>query len=222
LEGRGLSNIQGVRFSPDGQYLAATGTGGMQLWTIHLATSDASAQFEPVSLPAARGEHGFLAFAPNSRYVAEARSGGVRLWDVHDRKSITVPLNLHKRWGGIAFHPDNHLLGLTTADLIEAWNCDTAQVDYKLAGLGTYKGTHIEVSPDGKHLATNAPSNALLLFDLAHPEYLFEVGQESPAIWDLDWSPDGHRVALGLSDGGVVMWDLGAVRKQLEELGLGW
>jgi hypothetical protein len=33
------------------------------------------------------------------------------------------------------------------------------------------------------------------------------------------WSPDGARLALGLADGGVIIWDTEQVRGRLAEFG---
>ena len=38
---------------------------------------------------------------------------------------------------------------------------------------------------------------------------------ESSEVWDLAWSPDGSRLAIGLSDGGVVVWNVRQVRAEL-------
>ena len=41
-------------------------------------------------------------------------------------------------------------------------------------------------------------------------------------VWCLAWSPDRQRLAVGFSDGGLVIWNLPEIRSQLRELGLDW
>ncbi len=41
-------------------------------------------------------------------------------------------------------------------------------------------------------------------------------------IWSLAWDPGGRRLALGLADGGLVIWNLPEVRAHLARLGLDW
>jgi WD40 repeat protein len=43
---------------------------------------------------------------------------------------------------------------------------------------------------------------------------------ETGDVWSLAWSPDGRRLAVGLSDGGLAVWDLDEVRARLAEFGL--
>ncbi len=51
---------------------------------------------------------------------------------------------------------------------------------------------------------------------------LFTLPSERSPIKSVSWSPDGKRIAVGLSDGGVSIWDMESVKKQLTEIGLGW
>ena len=82
-------------------------------------------------------------------------------------------------------------------------------------------------------------ANLELLQDFAIPrdETRLAVGGPSITVWDLrtrrlhavlppdpsptntfDLSPDGTRVAVGLTDGSVVLWDLAVIQRQLEGL----
>jgi hypothetical protein len=65
-----------------------------------------------------------------------------------------------------------------------------------------------------------------LTFDMAgrrliagHADGTIRVEERSP-IWSLAWSPDARRLAVGLSDGGLVVWDLHQVEEQLAKHGL--
>jgi WD40 repeat protein len=49
---------------------------------------------------------------------------------------------------------------------------------------------------------------------------LYSFRPEQSEVWSLDWSSDGDRLAVGLSDGGLVVWDLPTVEAELARIGL--
>jgi WD40 repeat protein len=81
-------------------------------------------------------------------------------------------------------------------------------------------GPDIAVTPDFRWLATRASGNRALVYDLRADREVMTLPPESAEIYWADWSPDGQRLALGLSDGGVVIWDIKRVRAQLSDLGV--
>ena len=48
----------------------------------------------------------------------------------------------------------------------------------------------------------------------------FTFREERSSIWSLAWGRDARRLAVGLSDGGLVVWDLDEVRTRLTTIGL--
>jgi WD40 repeat protein len=75
-------------------------------------------------------------------------------------------------------------------------------------------------SPDGVRLALAAPASQISVYDLAADRELLRLPSESAEIWTLSWDRTGTRLALGLSDGTVVLWDIARVRSALSELGI--
>ena len=51
---------------------------------------------------------------------------------------------------------------------------------------------------------------------------VFSLPQESGPIWSLAWSPDGERLAVGLADGGLAIWNVRRIQAQLAQIGLAW
>src|SRR5262249_56285822 len=45
------------------------------------------------------------------------------------------------------------------------------------------------------------------------------LAPEGGDVWCLAWAPDGSKLAVGLSDGRVAVWDLEQVRARLAEFG---
>jgi WD40 repeat protein len=79
------------------------------------------------------------------------------------------------------------------------------------------KAYHMAVSGDDRWIATTTSANQVIVYDRRIAEPVLTLPPESSEIWGLAWSPDGSRVAVGLSDGGVVVWNLEQVRAQLAE-----
>jgi WD40 repeat protein len=77
------------------------------------------------------------------------------------------------------------------------------------------------LSPDGRRLLTLGAGNPIL-WDTATGTKLISLRPEQSAPWNASFSPDGRAVALGLPDGGIVLWDLEKVREQVAAIGLNW
>src|SRR5207248_2738755 len=74
--------------------------------------------------------------------------------------------------------------------------------------------------PDARWVATSTPNHEVLVRQLRGPAPPLTLPAESSDVWCSDWAPDGRRLAVGLSDGGVAVWDLEQVRARLAEFGI--
>src|SRR5262249_15283665 len=79
------------------------------------------------------------------------------------------------------------------------------------------KARHPALDRGGRWVATPSPSWEVVLHDVRADLTRPTEGSE---IWSLAWAPDGTRLAVGLSDGGLAVWDLEQVRVRLAEFGL--
>ncbi|HKZ53935.1 MAG TPA: WD40 repeat domain-containing protein [Anaerolineales bacterium] len=82
----------------------------------------------------------------------------------------------------------------------------------QIARLGRGRANDVAYSPDGGTLAV-AGSLGVWLFDPqdGEPIHLFETTGD---VWCAAWSPDGERLAGGMHDGRVVIWNV-AERREL-------
>ena len=71
----------------------------------------------------------------------------------------------------------------------------------------------------GRWVAAAAPGHGVAIYDLEENQEWLTLPPESSDVWSLAWSPDCTRVAVGLSDGSVAIWNLEEVRARLAELG---
>jgi WD40 repeat protein len=78
------------------------------------------------------------------------------------------------------------------------------------------------ISPSGRWFTGESTPGGVTLWDLGRRELDFSLREEGSTVWSHAWSADERWLAIGLSDGGLCVWDLCKVQSQLNELGLGW
>jgi WD40 repeat protein len=143
----------------------------------------------------------------------------VCLWDLANGREI--PYNappLVFGWHNLAFFPDSdHLSFGVATGMVETWDTRAAR---RVSSFG--HAGHLASSPDGQWLATEAEPSTATLWSSKTGSQVFSLPQESGPIWSLGWSPDGERLALGLADGGLEIWNVPKIQDQLARIGLAW
>jgi WD40 repeat protein len=76
------------------------------------------------------------------------------------------------------------------------------------------------VTASGRWVATAEHGKGLTIYDLLADRKWLQLPPDDSDIWGLAWSTDGARLAVGLSDGGVAIWELEEVRASLAKLGI--
>jgi WD40 repeat protein len=104
----------------------------------------------------------------------------------------------------------------------EVWDTASGTQVFSLGGDGAFVSPTSSVSPGGRWFAGESTPAGVALWDLGRRDLAFSVREERSPVWSHAWSPDERRLALGLSDGGLCVWDLREVLSRLDELGLGW
>jgi WD40 repeat protein len=106
---------------------------------------------------------------------------------------------------------------------MEVWDATTGQVTTNFGKTELLRGAsiHTALSPDGAWLAVGG-SKAVTVWDLNKRELVLTLPEERGTVWSLAWSPDKNLLAVGSSDGGLVLWDLPRIKAELSGIGLGW
>lgn len=213
----------GVAFSPDGKTLAACGN-GLTLW--HVAQGERGAEAAPrlsfqrlVHLPGHRSL--YLCISPNGKLLAWVDlDRSVCLWDLERRHEIPfLGPSLLFGWHSLTFYPTSDQLTLNAANgMAETWDTRTAR---RISSLGPAV-LHIAGSPDGRWLATQADPLTVTLWSSKTGSQVFSLPKTSGPIWSLTWSPDGERLAVGLADGSLEIWNVPKIQAQLSQIGLAW
>jgi WD40 repeat protein/tetratricopeptide (TPR) repeat protein len=200
-----------LEFESRGRYLVAGGGGGVAAW----ARSMGDRVFEPepfLRLP----WHGVydLAIHPNgSELVFLDNSGRLSAFDLaHASGPWLLPVIAGVQPRVLHFDAaGRELVHLTAESTIGTWQWQSAAREPP-SGQKAY---HLAVSGDEQWIATTSSRSQVIVYDRRSPEPVLTLPPESSEIWGLSWSPDGSRVAVGLSDGGVVVWNVQQVRAEL-------
>ena len=214
--------VYGVAFSPDSKSFAACGH-GLTIWRLAEAEQGAGdaprSSFQRVAhLPGQRSW--YLCISPDSKLLAWVdQRHSVCLWDLENGREVPFlgpPLEFG--WHNLAFYPDSvHLTFGTARGMVETWEARSAR---RVSSFG--RAGHQAASPNGLWLATEADPSTVTLWSSQTGSQVFSLPPESGPIWSLGWSPDGERLAVGLADGGLAIWNLSKIQAQLAQIGVAW
>ena len=215
------SGIDGLAFGRGADLgLLATSGRGLRIWWVR-RTDKARPSLRPIAeCPGFRCLH--VALSPDGTRAAYVDSDyGIKLWDVaQDRELPFSGPRLLFGWHSLAFCSPRELVYITSDRVAVVWDVIADRLIRIIGQPGTFEGFHIAVSPDGRWLAAEATPSSVAIVDLDQGEVVFTFREEKSPIWSLAWSPDARRLAVGLSDGGLVLWDLEQVRARLAESGI--
>jgi WD40 repeat protein len=216
------ADVHAVTFSPDGHHLAACGD-GMSLWRVEEPDfPDAEIKLTHVKhLP---GKFSFFAqFSPKSNLLAWAdEREKVRIWDIVGKSDITLDRKMDRGWHGLAFVGNEDLAFVTKSRTLEVWNARSNERQFTLGAPGEFPSPHIATTVNGALLAAVDSAGSVALWDVRANKKLFALRPEDSAVWSLAFDRTGNRLAVGLTDGGVAVWDLNNIERRLAELNLSW
>ncbi|MGD1929920.1 MAG: caspase family protein [Leptolyngbyaceae cyanobacterium] len=209
--------IHFLKFSPDGQYLAAGGLigeirkdadGKVKLWQL----GKNSAELPDLFNSNGNSYIDSLEFSPNSQYIASSivqfsespMSVQVKLWKTN---GTPVPLEDATHLIGITelrFSPDDkYFISFGKDRKIKLWDMHGAKVDLPNS-LGYVDG--LEFSPNGKYIAFGH-SNRVELWQINEAETKQPISLHNAEIASnmIEFSPDGKYLVSGGRDGQVKL-----------------
>jgi serine/threonine protein kinase/WD40 repeat protein/tetratricopeptide (TPR) repeat protein len=216
-----------LQFAPGGEYLAAAGAAGAIAWVVRAAPrvsctcgTPARVALEPLcQFPVSGGRADVidLAIRPGgTEVVFLTRSGELSTCDLaaadgarlagHARAALR---SLHFTAAGDRF------TFVTPGGTLGVWDWKT-----KAARDTRRRAESVAVSADGRWAAVVGAGQGVTLAELASGREVLALPPEGGDVWGLAWAPDGTKLAAGLSDGAVAVWDLGQARARLAEFGI--
>jgi serine/threonine protein kinase/WD40 repeat protein len=221
--GTELGDLGRLQFDATGKTLAAAGTNGIATWAFR--RREGGVTFEQRAHLATSGVFDLAIRPDGSALVFLARTKPdqpphLYRYDLDQKaapRQLDAPVWVRPR--ALHFNPAGRLLiYMAPEDRLGRWDwekgtalpaADTGQPVYQIA-----------LSPDGRHVATANPDRSIVICELETGKRLLALPPEEGDVWSLAWSPDGKRLAVGLSDGGLAVWDLGEIRARLAEFGI--
>ena len=200
-EAVGTGRVQDVRFSPNGEILAAVSEDGViVVWAIEDQTLTPIHQLtldRPSTL------------ALTDTYLATGNlAGEISLYDVASGEFITT-WSAHENWvNAIDFsHDGTHIVSVSADGTAKIWDVESGELIAELTIPG--QADSIEVvrySPDGRFVALAGGSQVVIwrADDFSRPAITFR--QHANAVLSLAFSPASQWLASGDKNGVVRLW----------------
>jgi WD40 repeat protein len=205
-----------LRFGPDGKSLVAAGA-TVVAWAVRPAgkgvTLKQSARLDVSCFD--------LAVHPDGSHLALLEAGGqLSAYDLgHAAGPRQLGVRARPDLFSLHFDRPGRLLRFAAPEGgIGTWDWRDGARGRPVAG----KAEHLQqaITADDHWVALPGAGNNLVIHDLESDRELLTLPAELTEIWCTDWSPDGTRLAVGLADGSVAVWDLEEVRARLAEFGI--
>jgi serine/threonine protein kinase/WD40 repeat protein len=244
-----FTNVCRIAFSPAGEheYFASAATRGVVLWRMHRETGDGgrvgALRFEYVRHWTGERCHDcaispdgkWLTWVQRERPANKSNASGegatlqdvyqLRLWNITKEQKIdlTGP-RLLQEWHSLAFFPDSQRLAfISESKRPEVWRLPDGVQESSLETAEPFIASHMALNKkNGRWFAGKIAPTEVVIWDMSRHKRMFALRSEATEVVSLDWSPDGQRLALGLHDGRVVVWDLQRVNAELSRIGLEW
>ncbi|KAG8792821.1 hypothetical protein FRC12_004764 [Ceratobasidium sp. 428] len=197
------SPVQSVAVSPNGRHIVSGSTDStVRVW---------DAETGGVVLGPLSGHSNSVdcvAFSADGRWIVSGSyDETICIWNAETGELGLDPLRGHTgEIASVTFSPDGHRLISGSRNEVRVWEIKTGQSTTE-SRAPSFVGQSVAFSPDGRWIAS--AGRALHVWDAQTTEPAFEpvVDYLESEITSIAFSPDGHRIVLGFTDGTIRIRD---------------
>lgn len=160
-----------------------------------------------------------IIFDQTGNTLAVIGDGKLSLYDSDSRSALGTPFLVvpsNRIW---KFFPDGRRVVTSDypgGETIFVWDTKTGSLEGEPIPHPTYRINEVNLSPDGKHLATTSSRGDTWIFLRELPTLKMMVLKYGPtAFTSIDFSPDSLLLGSGTWDGKILIWDLATYTPRL-------
>ena len=212
------SSFSAVDFTPDGKWFSAPVRHGSLV--LHWGDPAQRVVLDRTQ----RAGHDQMVISPDGNWVVGAEFGGtgVSVWNAHDGTKLRHLIEITN--AALALSPDGTVLATATATELVLWDTATWQPRHRRqTGLSGTIPVPVAFSPDGRVLAAAMTRQDIMLCDVRTSEPFATLTAPMPLnLVTLRFSPDSRHLAAQTLGPVLHLWDLHALRRELQALGQDW
>lgn len=201
---RDKESVRGVRYSPNGRYIATLSDYAINIWESHTGR-------HLHRIPADVNYADSIAFSPVSNDVSVIGTySSINIWELCGSLEFKRRFLGHQSWvTSITYSPDGKSIASSSTDnRIHIWEHETGK-QIKVLEMHVSRRTVLRYSPDSRRLAaaTDSGNSGIYIWDCSTWKCAEILKKEYQSICAIDWAPNGEQIVCAPSGNDLLIVD---------------